>query len=172
MWKRSVALIGRVGAARALGVRHVLAGARSALNQTWIANTDADSRVPIDWITHMVAEADGGAHLVLGTVLPTDSLASSGRRRWLDRHQLGDDHPNVHGANFGIRADTYHALGGWPPLASGEDVALARQASTFRHLKAVRTGAIPVITSARLVGRAPYGFAHYLQNLVGGAAIP
>ena len=44
------------------------------LSQTCVANTDADSRVPLDWLTTMLTEADRGAHLVLGTVLPTEDL--------------------------------------------------------------------------------------------------
>jgi hypothetical protein len=162
--------VGRVGAARALGVRHLLARSTTALTDTWIANTDADSRVPPHWLTHMVSEADRGAHLVLGTVLPGDGLSPPAHRRWLDHHKMGDDHGHVHGANFGIRADVYQSLGGWPPLASDEDVTLARQARAARHVKTVRTGAIPVTTSARLTGRAPHGFADYLQDLVDGIA--
>ena len=34
----------------------------------WIACTDADSRVPADWLEHQVQLADGGVDLVLGTV--------------------------------------------------------------------------------------------------------
>jgi hypothetical protein len=154
---------GAVGAARALGVGHLLARSASSLADTWIANTDADSRVPPHWLTHMIAEANLGAHLVLGTVLPADDLNHTVRRRWLDRHHQTDGHHHIHGANFGIRADVYHALGGWPPLNSGEDVTLAQSA---RDYKVVRTGNIPVTTSGQLTGRAPHGFAEYLQDIV------
>jgi hypothetical protein len=99
-------------------------------------------------------------------VLPADGLSAIRRRLWRDRHHLGDGHPHVHGANFGIRADAYRALGGWAPLASGEDVALARRARAAADLTTVSTGAIPVLTSSRLSGRAPHGFAAYLQDLV------
>jgi cellulose synthase/poly-beta-1,6-N-acetylglucosamine synthase-like glycosyltransferase len=156
---------GRVGSARALGVEHVLAGI-DTLAEAWVANTDADSRVPADWITRMVHEADRGAQVVLGTVLPADGLSPFRRRLWGERHDLEDGHRHVHGANFGIRADTYRRLGGWPPLASGEDVALASRAEMAGTIKTVRTAGIPVVTSARLRGRAPHGFAAYLQSLV------
>jgi glycosyltransferase involved in cell wall biosynthesis len=162
---------GCVGAARDLGVRNFLATSTSSLADIWICNTDADSQVPINWLTHMVAAADLGAHLILGTVLPADGLSPSARCRWLERHHQRDGHHHIHGANFGIRADVYQALGGWPKLASGEDVALARRALATSDLKVVRTGAIPVITSARLTGRAPRGFADYLQDLVNGTAV-
>jgi Glycosyl transferase family 2 len=161
---------GRVGAARALGVRHLLARTTTAPADTWIANTDADSRVPINWLTHMISEADRGAHLVLGTVLPAGGLSPLAHRRWLDHHKMGEGHGHIHGANFGIRADVYQALGGWPPLNSGEDVTLARKVRAAPHFKTVHSGAIPVITSARLTGRAPHGFADYIQDLVDGMA--
>jgi hypothetical protein len=160
---------GCVGVARAQGVEHALAGVRAdagCLSQIWIANSDADSRVPVDWITRMLGEADRGAQLVLGTVAPGDGLSAIRRRLWRERHQLGDGHLHVHGANLGIRADAYMALGGWPALASGEDVVLAGRARATADMRIVSTGAIPVLTSARLSGRAPHGFATYLQDLV------
>lgn len=162
--------VGCVGAARALGVAHILAHNTVAPGDTWIANTDADSRVPPDWLTHMVAQANLGAHLLLGTVLPADDLNHTARRRWLERHHQTDGHHHIHGANFGIRADVYLALGGWPQLTSGEDVTLARNARAAGGYKTVRSGAIPVTTSARLAGRAPHGFADYLQDIVAGMA--
>src|SRR6202000_536006 len=102
---------GRVGVARSLGVDHILGGGGAAA-ETWIANTDADSCVPPDWLTRMVREAEAGAHPVLGTVSPSDGLNPLVRRRWSERHQLTDRHPHIHGANFGIRGDVYKALGG------------------------------------------------------------
>jgi hypothetical protein len=47
---------------------HLLAGA-SSKTHLWIANAD-DSAVPEHWLTTMLVAADGGAHVVLGTVLP------------------------------------------------------------------------------------------------------
>ena len=154
-----------VGAARALGVRHLLDTCAAPRGELWLANTDADSRVPGAWLTGMLTHARRGAHLVLGTVSPDDQLPARQRRAWLARHQLHAGHTHVHGANFGIRADTYLELGGWPPLRSGEDVALARHASTAPSLRITRTASIPVTTSSRLSGRAPSGFAEYLSAL-------
>jgi hypothetical protein len=45
-------------------------------------------------------------------------------------------------------------------------VTLADRAETAGGVRTVRSGAIPVVTSARLQGRVPHGFAAYLQNLV------
>lgn len=155
----------QVGGARAIGTAHVLSTSATAASGLWLANTDADSRVPVDWLTTMLAEADRGAHLVLGTVLPDIGLDATTQRRWLHRHVLREDHPHIHGANFGIRADVYGALGGWPGIACGEDVTLAQRAASTAQLRIVRTARIPVRTSPRLVGRAPRGFSSYLRGL-------
>jgi hypothetical protein len=61
----------------------------------------------------------------------------------------------VHGANFGIRGDSYLSLGGWPPLVTGEDTELGRRAARAGHLRISRTASIPVVTSVRQDGRAP-----------------
>jgi hypothetical protein len=153
-----------VGAARRAGAHAALSGADSA-SEVWLAHTDADSEVPADWLTSMVAEAQRGAHLVLGTVLPGADLSWSARGAWLSRHHLRDGHPHVHGANFGIRGDSYLMLGGWRPLLTGEDVDLAGRAALAAQLRITRTARIPVVTSVRQVGRAPQGFSSYLRAL-------
>jgi GT2 family glycosyltransferase len=154
----------RVGAARRQGVD----GAMTALIPTerlWLANTDADSTVPLDWLTRMVDAANTGIQTVLGTVLPDLELRPPQRARWLAQHQLHEGHPHVHGANFGIRADAYLALGGWrDDLACDEDVDLTQRA-TAAGFAILRTAEIPVITSARTVGQAPNGFSSYLRRL-------
>jgi hypothetical protein len=119
-----------------------------------------------------VAEARRDAHVVLGTVLPGPGLPAGMRAAWRSRHHLREGHPHIHGANFGIRADAYMALGGWPPLARGEDVDLARRAASAGHLRVSRTASIPVITSSRTAGRAPGGFARYLSSLAASAGCP
>jgi glycosyltransferase involved in cell wall biosynthesis len=157
---------GCVGSARYAGVMHLLSRRTPAI-ETWLANTDADSQVPPHWLAAMVEEADSGAHVVLGTVQPGAGLAGDVSRRWHARHIGNDGHPHVHGANFGIRADAYLALGGWPRQPSGEDELLAARARSAGHLHVVRTGRLPVVTSTRLHGRAPHGFSSYLRGLKG-----
>jgi hypothetical protein len=76
----------------------------------------------------------------------------------------------VHGANLGIRGDAYLSLGGWPPVATGEDVALAGRARASGHLRITRTASIPVLTSVRMRGRAPEGFSGYLRELTAAGA--
>ena len=136
------------GAARRAGASAALAGAGPP-GELWLANTDADSQVPANWLTGMLTEARLGAHVVLGTVLPGRDLEPRTRAEWLSRHHLRDGHPHVHGANFGIRADAYLSLGGWPPVVTGEDTELARRAARTGHLRISRTASIPVVTSVR-----------------------
>jgi len=118
-----------VGSARALGVRHLLDSCATPRSQIWLANTDADSRVPVNWISSMLGHAERGTHLVLGTVTPDDDLDVHRRHAWLARHHARNGHSNIHGANFGIRADIYQDLGGWPVLVC----ARRRHAGTSRH---------------------------------------
>jgi glycosyltransferase involved in cell wall biosynthesis len=155
---------GSAGAARRAGVSAALASAGRP-SELWLANTDADSQVPVNWLTGMLTEARLGAHLVLGTVTPGPDLDARARGEWLSRHQLRDGHPHVHGANFGIRGDAYLSLGGWPPLVTGEDAELARRAARTGHLRISRTASIPVVTSVRQNGRAPHGFSSYLHGM-------
>lgn len=156
---------GSVGAARAAGAQRIMETSVLARQELWIANTDADSTVPPHWLTAMVEQADRGAHLILGTVLPASGLPAATLRAWHDRHVLREGHPHVHGANFGIRSDVYAALGGWPVLATGEDVRLAAMASSAGHLRIVRTASMAVRTSTRRTARAPSGFSRYLRGL-------
>jgi len=163
---------GRVGAARAAGVGAIL-GSLAAdgvpAERSWIANTDADSVVPAEWLATHWSAAGRGCALLLGTVRPDPGeLDPVTRGRWYLRHQLVDGHSHVHGANLGVRGDWYLAAGGFPDVAGDEDVALAQAVGAAGGV-VERTGAAPVLTSARVVGRAPGGMAGYLRRLVLGS---
>jgi Glycosyl transferase family 2 len=160
---------GSAGAARRAGAGVALAGAGPP-GELWLANTDADSQVPVNWLTGMLTEARLGAHVVLGTVVPGPDLEPRIRAEWLSRHHLRDGHPHVHGANFGIRADAYLNLGGWPRVPADEDTELARRATRTGHLRISRTALIPVVTSVRQRGRAPRGFSGYLRDIAAATA--
>lgn len=161
---------GSVGAARRAGVRHLLSGATTgdpahpAAARTWIANTDADSAVPPNWLTAQLTFARNGAELVLGTVYPDDTLPAIGQERWAQGHLLRDGHRHVHGANLGVRADRYLEVGGFASVAAHED-ALLVAALRARSVPEVCSAQIAVLTSGRVRGRAPEGFADYLRDL-------
>jgi glycosyltransferase involved in cell wall biosynthesis len=151
-----------VGHARQVGAAHALRDDMYP-GRHWLANTDADSKAPADWLSRTV-ELSRSADVVLGTVTPNADLPASTRRAWFDRHTLRDGHPHIHGANFGIRASAYLALGGWRPLVTGEDVDLAQRAITA-GLRVHRTARSAVRTSTRTNGRAPQGFSSYVAAL-------
>lgn len=154
-----------VGAARRGGVAYALAGASHRFEHVWIASTDADSRVPSDWLVGIYRFAEAGYHAVLGTVTLDGGLPAEVERQWFVRHTLSDGHLHVHGANMSFRADVYCAVGGWPPLSTGEDVELVRRLTSRPGVSIVRSAAHPVITSVRRQGRAPDGFSGYLREL-------
>ncbi|MGK2901674.1 MAG: glycosyltransferase [Mycobacterium sp.] len=156
-----------VGAARRDGVRIALARSHSRPRQIWLASTDADCQVPIDWLTGFVDAADSGYHLVAGMVRASGELTPAEQWAWNQNHEYTEGHPHVHGANLGIRADVYARLGGWRALPTGEDVDLVRRAERLPGLPILRSARQPVATSFRRVGRAPSGFAEYLSSLAG-----
>ena len=124
-----------VGRARAAGFAAALTDPTGrwpqsdSLDDIWLATTDADSRVPPNWLTAQLAAARGGADMVLGTVTVEDwsNWSASTAERYAEEYGQpgpGGAHPHVHGANLGIRASVYREVGGFPPVPTGEDHAL------------------------------------------------
>lgn len=155
---------GCVGAARRAGVDAGVALLPPAPDdRTWIASTDADSRVPAAWLLHQVALAARGTHLVVGLAVPDPAdLDHATWTTWRGRHTSTEIAAHVHGANLGLRYDAYLAAGGWPRLPEHED----------RHLveAVLATGVAPergldVVTSGRLHGRVDGGFSGYLRTI-------
>lgn len=153
-----------VGAARARGSLQAVASFGAGAHH-WITTTDADSRVPIDWLTGMVERADAGADIVLGTVRPDAGLPATTAPAYHSAYQHVEGHPHVHGANLGVRASVLTRLGGWPRLPTGEDRALVAVAVAAGDVSICRTAALPVATSTRLAARAPHGFSNHLRRL-------
>jgi len=152
-----------VGAARAAGSAMITE--RLGLVGTWLATTDADSVVPTRWLAGQLRYRRAGADLVAGTVRVIDwSVHSAQLRAYVvgeyGRHAAGR-HGHVHGANLGVSATAYRQLGGFAPAVAHEDVLLVDAAQRL-GLSVSWAEDIPVVTSARLVGRTPAGFAHYL----------
>ncbi|MGH3167662.1 MAG: glycosyltransferase, partial [Trebonia sp.] len=78
--------------------------------------------------------------------------------------EAAGEHSNVHGANLGFRAAAYLRAGGFPHVPTGEDHALVASL-TAAGSRVLRTGTMPVVTSARREARAPDGFSGYLAEL-------
>lgn len=159
-----------VGALRDLGIRDVLD--RLAAHPpagTWLLSTDADTVVPADWACAHLEVAAGGAHAVAGLadLAGVEHLARDALLRYravVERGLHGDTHHHVYGANLGVRADAYLAVGGFPPEGSGEDHGLWDRLRAAGHPIAQPVG-IRVRTSARLRGRADGGLAGLLRSL-------
>ncbi|MFN6550797.1 glycosyltransferase [Mycolicibacterium septicum] len=159
---------GNVGASRAAGFAY----ARSLCNhveepRAWYATTDADSQVDPDWLLRQTASA---AAMVLGVVRVADwrhhpvALARRYLRSYESSARDPKGHNHIHGANMGFRADAYWTLGGFRPLATGEDVELVERFETAGY-RIERDSTLSVTTSARRNGRAPGGFASYLRDM-------
>jgi cellulose synthase/poly-beta-1,6-N-acetylglucosamine synthase-like glycosyltransferase len=160
-----------IGEVRDLGFQQVCSAlAEHEPRDVLLLSTDADSVVPPDWARRHIRLIDEGADAVAGVI----ELA--GRRRpppgyasvvAEDRRAGG----NVYGANLGVRADAYLAVGGFGAVATGEDHHLWHrlgQAGYRRSYAAEST----VLTSARRHGRAPGGLADLLRSLHVGRDAP
>ena len=152
-----VSLGGNVGAARAAAVEEGL-----ALGAQWIACTDADSTVPCDWLA---AQLQCGTEAFCGIVQVKDwqGWPACVIAEFL-RNPPVDGHPHVHGANLGVSAHAYRAVGGFRALSAHEDVDLVRRLEQGSH--SIARLATPVVTtSARRDSRAREGFADHLKQL-------
>jgi len=163
--------VGNVGKARRVGCEKLLRRwSDTDPRNIWLATTDSDSEVPLDWISSQLAVRGGGGQVWAGAV---DVRDWSGRmagtaERWLAEYDA--EALPIHGANFGIEAALYVEAGGFAPLATGEDRdlfarTLALEAVVW-HDQRVR-----VITSSRRDARAP-PWLRTCADLLGGAACP
>jgi cellulose synthase/poly-beta-1,6-N-acetylglucosamine synthase-like glycosyltransferase len=156
---------GLVGCARSLAAQALLQRYRGPLDRCWLANTDADCRVPHTWLTKQLQLANDHHEAIAGTV-DVDSFAEHTAgvadrfRRSYHIHPDGS-HPHVHGANLGIRADAYVRAGGWSALATAEDHDLWERLR-LAGARRLSVSSTEVLTSGRRVGRAPFGFADAL----------
>lgn len=161
-----VSKAGRVGAARGAAIAAALERLDVDPARIWIANTDADSAVPVDWLTVHLEFAERGVDLLRGAVRPDPrELAADHLRRWLSLHPPTELHDHVHGANLGLTAAAYLAAGGFRDVPLQEDVELVRLVAASGRTTA-STARAPVVTSARPVGRLEGGFATYLRERV------
>lgn len=160
---------GNVGVARRTAVDRATAALPFPLSSTWLANTDADSIVPPNWLTSQICLANTGYDVVIGTVRPDPREYPVDRQtHWEKTHVKGQPNGHVHGANLGVRASAYSAIGGYSSLPEHEDVDLVARLSSFRQ---VPSDEAEVVTSARTSGRTPGGYAGYLRKQVEQAPI-
>lgn len=143
-----------------------------------LLTTDADSWPRADWLGATV-NGLASADLVAGNVLRSDGPQDQAQDRiesyYAHLHLLRRRvdpvaweaeamHHHASGANMAMRAEVYAALGGFPPLISGEDAQLADDAARA-GFRVRRDAASVVHTSARRQGRARGGLATALHLL-------
>jgi cellulose synthase/poly-beta-1,6-N-acetylglucosamine synthase-like glycosyltransferase len=155
---------------------------RSAVHGV-ILTTDADSRVPKDWIANNLAAIEAGADAVLGRVaLDEDGalLPEMVHRRGAleDAYEAlltelsamldpidcdpWPHHRTISGASLAVTAQAYRRVGGLPRVPLGEDKALV--AELLRADARIRFAPeIQIVTSGRTIGRAPGGVADTLR---------
>lgn len=159
-----------VGPARAVGTDHALRTATVAPDRHWLTHTDADSRVPDDWFLQQADALSSGVDVLIGAVVPDpDDLDPVVLARWIEAHPPGAALGHVHGANLGVRASAYLAVGGFDPVPEHEDVQLVERARAL-GLRVDATTDLPVVTSGRFDGRTPGGYAEHLRLRYGDAS--
>jgi GT2 family glycosyltransferase len=154
-----------VGVARAAGFD---SAAAESGPDTWFATTDADSVVEATWFHNHVSHA-ASADAVAGTVrVDTWPHHSPAVQRLFEENYaapLGNStQKHVHGASLGVRADAYRSVGGFRPLAVGEDQDLVDRLIAAGRLVAWADD-LCVATSDRSDARADDGFAQHLRSL-------
>jgi len=151
-----------VGKVRDMGIRHAIAN-----GATWLACTDADSIVPMDWLVQQVKQVASQPTDVICGVVSVDSwahLTPQTRQDYLAHYQDRMGHHHIHGANLSFSSEAYLAVGGFAPLPCHEDVELVKKFES--HGYAITwSNRVRVMTSSRLQARATEGFAAFLANL-------
>jgi hypothetical protein len=152
-----------VGTARRAGSQALLSRWPDVHPATiWVATTDADSRVPPDWLTVQLEAHRSGADLWAGRVRVVEESAVA--QQWKETYAA--ERRPIHGASLGFSGSLYEHIGGFQCLRSGEDRDFHRRAvaAGFRVTHDLRAA---VTTSARRRGRAPGGFASVLGGVEG-----
>lgn len=156
---------GGVGIARAAAASKAI-----ALGADWLAVTDADSRVPADWL---VEQRRADADVFCGVVQVEDWLDYSDevRCRFEQTQATGQGHGRIHGANLGVSAALYQQCGGFPAVTCSEDVALVHALQAINASIAWSPRSV-VCTSARRQARAIGGFSDFLKQLEASTCVP
>lgn len=163
-----------VGAARTLALDLALADLGEDPARVWLASTDADTCVASSWLVAQARWAAAGHDGVTGLVTVAwddpDGPIARRYRPSLAPLGLGVGHHHVHGANLGVRASWWQAVGGCGEGGCHEDHELWRR---LRRAGARLIGVddVAVTTSGRLSGRVDGGFAGYLRALADPDAV-
>ena len=118
--------------------------------------------MPSEWLGAQIHEHEEGADLWSGRVAIVESSAEREATvaQWRGDYEV--EVQPIHGTSLGFNAAVYRAVGGFPPLATGEDRAL-RQSLVALGARVHYNSSVRVVTSARRNARSPLGFAHALD---------
>lgn len=152
-----------------------------------LMTTDADGQVPPDWVARNLSAIAAGAEAVFGRAVidPVEALRIPARLHEADALEgayaavldeiaaVADPdpadpwprHDEHSGASIAVTAAAFHAAGGMPAIAPGEDRAffrsLRRIDARIRHDRAIR-----VTVSGRVEGRASGGMADTMRRRI------
>jgi hypothetical protein len=166
-WSARVGALVMVGKCRSVGMAR-RAGCQALLSvwssarpaSIWMATTDADSRVPQDWLRVQLDAHRSGSDLWAGRVRVVEE--SGVAQRWQEAYAA--ERRPIHGASLGFSGALYEHIGGFRCLISGEDRDLHRRA-VAAGFEVTYDFRATVTTSARRRGRAPGGFASVLGGV-------
>ena len=151
-----------VGQVRDIGIRHAI-----AKGATWLACTDADTVVPVDWLVQQVKQLTRQPTDMICGVVDIDSwdhLTPQTREDYIAHYQDKMGHRHIHGANLSFSSEAYLAVGGFAPLPCHEDVDLVKRFEIHGY-DITWSNRVRVTTSSRLQARTAEGFAAFLTNL-------
>ena len=151
-----------VGQVRDKGIRHAIAN-----GATWLACTDADSAVPMDWLVQQVEHIRHQPTDMICGVVDIDScahLTAQTQKEYIAHYQDKMGHRHIHGTNLSFSSEAYLAVGGFAPMPCHEDVDLVERFAAQSYA-ITWSNRVRVLTSSRLQARATEGFAAFLTNL-------
>ncbi|MCD5348649.1 hypothetical protein LR393_00995 [Kineosporia mesophila] len=160
---------GSVATARSTGTMaglYLLAAYGVPFDRTWLLSTDADSRVPADWIDRYRRRMDRRTAALTGLVhvsgCENENTQDDAHEAY--HHLMRTTGPHAYAANLAVRADAYLDVGGWPDQVPGEEHALL-EALRHNHWPVVPVPDNVVTTSGRDTPRAPGGLGELLGRL-------
>lgn len=153
------------GTARAAGLPlHQQARLDAESTNTLLMCTDADSVVPVGWALEHLRHRWAGADAIAGTVKVQDWSSRPTALRHRFEQKYAEERRHVHGANLGISAVAYRAVGGFASRLVGEDRDLVDRLDCA-GFQVHECPSLPVMTSARTQSKVTGGFAHYLNAM-------
>lgn len=148
-----------VGQTRDLGIRYFI-----EKGMQWIACTDADSEVAPDWFIQQSLHQPTDVICGVVEIQHWQHLSDHVRQDYLNHYHDQMQHAHIHGANLCFSIQAYLRAGGFEPVSCHEDVSLVEKMKTL-GMSISWSNKLRVVTSSRLVGRTPQGFATFLSNL-------